>query len=67
MHNLMEPQRRGCIDMITLTSLNSRLNALYMLNVTLITGEEDSVLRTNHKKASKIWRHENIQLGGCQS
>src|SRR5205823_785300 len=25
------------------------------------------VIRTNHKKASKIWRHENIQLGGCQS
>src|SRR6478672_12974080 len=27
------------------------------------------VIRTNHKKASKIWRHENIQLGGkeCRS
>src|SRR5437899_2872637 len=25
------------------------------------------VIRTNHKKASKIWRHEHIQLGGCQS
>src|SRR6185437_7115724 len=24
-------------------------------------------IRTNHNKASKIWRHENIQLGGCQS
>src|SRR5262249_61888739 len=26
-----------------------------------------SECHADYKKASKIWRHENIQLGGCQS
>src|SRR5437764_11476329 len=29
--------------------------------------EKKKEIRTNNKKTSKIWRHENIQLGGCQS
>src|SRR5256885_1996245 len=40
---------------------------IYTLKVKIISVTFRRVIRTNHKKASKIWRHENIQLGGCQS
>src|SRR5262245_42949675 len=49
------------------TSLISRFNRLDTLKVKIISVTFRRVIRTNHKKASKIWRHENIQLGGCQS
>src|SRR5437588_79837 len=49
------------------TSLNSRFKSLDTLKVKIISVTFRRVIRTNHKKASKIWRHENIQLGGCQS
>src|SRR4051794_41903091 len=48
-------------------SLNSRFKSLDTLKVKIISVTFRRVIRTNHKKASKIWRHENIQLGGCQS
>src|SRR5205807_8441748 len=46
---------------------NSRFKSLDTLKVKIISVTFRRVIRTNHKKASKIWRHENIQLGGCQS
>src|SRR5882757_7452838 len=49
------------------TSLNSSFKSLDTLKVKIISVTFRRVIRTNHKKASKIWRHENIQLGGCQS
>src|SRR2546430_821388 len=49
------------------TSLNSRFKSIDTLNVKIISVTFRRVIRTNHKKASKIWRHENIQLAGCQS
>src|SRR5258707_342284 len=49
------------------TSLNTRFKRLDTLKVKIINVTFRRVIRTNHKKASKIWRHENIQLGGCQS
>src|SRR2546429_7562657 len=51
----------------TATSLNNRFKSLDTLKVKIISVTFRRVIRTNHKKASKIWRHENIQLGGCQS
>src|SRR5205807_1315204 len=47
--------------------INSRFKSLDTLKVKIISVTFRRVIRTNHKKASKIWRHENIQLGGCQS
>src|SRR5205814_10408117 len=44
------------------TSLNSRFKSLDTLKVKIISVTFRRVIRTNHKKASKIWRHENIQL-----
>src|SRR6516225_3567754 len=41
--------------------------SLDTLKVKIISVTFRRVIRTTHKKASKIWRHENIQLGGCQS
>src|SRR5699024_4664431 len=49
------------------TSANSRSKSVDTLRVKILTVTFRRVIRTNHKKASKIWRHENIQLGGCQS
>src|SRR5207247_2369928 len=49
------------------TSLKRKFKSLETLKVKIISVTFRRVIRTNHKKASKIWRHENIQLGGCQS
>src|SRR5207244_2527618 len=46
------------------TSLNSRFKSLYTLKVKIISVTFRRVIRTNHKKASKIWRHENINWEG---
>src|SRR5437867_12210562 len=35
----------------------------FLLPFKIISVTFRRVIRTNHKKASKIWRHENIQLG----
>src|SRR5262245_66631321 len=48
-------------------SLHDALPIFDTLKVKIISVTFRRVIRTNHKKASKIWRHENIQLGGCQS
>src|SRR5205085_42092 len=66
-HLLMEAKHWGLRESRNATSLNSRFKSLDTLKVKIISVTFRRVIRTNHKKASKIWRHENIQLGGCQS
>src|SRR5256886_13307300 len=52
---------------LLLEKKNRRYKSLDTLKVKIISVTFRRVIRTNHKKASKIWRHEDIQLGGCQS
>src|SRR4051812_29522404 len=66
-HLLMEAKHWGLSKSRNATSLNSRFKSLDTLKVKIISVTFRRVIRTNHKKASKIWRNENIQLGGCQS
>src|SRR5258705_11749643 len=66
-HRLREAKHWGWKKRRNATSLNSRFKSLDTLKVKIISVTFRRVIRTNHKKASKIWRHENIQLGGCQS
>src|SRR5205085_6123908 len=66
-HLLMEADHWGLRKSRNATSLNSRFKSLDTLKVKIISVTFRRVIRTNHKKASKIWSHENIQLGGCQS
>src|SRR5258708_4519678 len=66
-HLLMEAKHWGLRKSRNATSLNSRFKSLDTLKVKIISVTFRRVIRTNHKKASKIWRHENIQSGGCQS
>src|SRR5688500_2774118 len=66
-HLLMEAKHWGLRKSRNATSLNIRFKSLDTLKVKIISVTFRRVIRTNHKKASKIWRHENIQLGGCQS
>src|SRR2546427_13125697 len=66
-HLLMEAKHWGLRKSRNATSLNSRFKRLDTLTVKLISVTCRRVIRTNHKKAPKIWRHENRQLGGCQS
>src|SRR5260221_194721 len=63
----MESKHWGLGKSRNATSLNSKCKSLDTLKVKIISVTFRRVIRTNHKKASKIWRHENIQLGGCQS
>src|SRR5438128_8013225 len=65
-HLLMEAKHWGLRKSRNATSLNSRFKSLDTLKVKIISVTFRRVIRTNHKKASKICRHENIQLGGCQ-
>src|SRR5688572_33270000 len=64
---ILEAKHWGLRKSRNATSLNSRFKSLDTLKVKIISVTFRRVIRTNHKKASKIWRHENIQLGGCQS
>src|SRR3989449_9147645 len=66
-HLLMEARHGGLRKSRKATSLNSRFKSLDTLKVKIISVTIRRGRRTNHKKASKIWRHENIQLGGSQS
>src|SRR5438067_318075 len=59
-HLLMEAKHWGLRKSRNATSLNSRFKSLYTLKVKIISVTFRRVIRTNHKKASKIWRHENI-------
>src|SRR5262249_45107587 len=58
---------RKCSSKIITSILSFKFKSLDTLKVKIISVTFRRVIRTNHKKASKIWRHENIQLGGCQS
>src|SRR2546425_83172 len=62
-HLLMEAKHWGLRKSRNATSLNSRFKSLDTLKVKIISVTFRRVIRTNHKKASKIWRHDNIQLG----
>src|SRR5256885_1146544 len=66
-HLLMKSNHWGLRKSRNATSLNSRFKSLDTLKVKIISVTFRRVIRTNHKKASKIWRHENIQLRLCQS
>src|SRR5256885_14519246 len=66
-HLLMQAKHWGLDKSRKPKSLNSRFKSRDALKVKIISVTFRRVIRTNHKKASKIWRHENIQLGGCQS
>src|SRR5258708_3632468 len=66
-HLLMEAKHWGLRKSRNATSLNSRFKSLDTLKVKIISVTFRRVIRTNHKKASKIWRHENIQWGGCHA
>src|SRR5256885_12467661 len=48
---------------------STRLNSSHLVisYAVFCLKKKKNIIRTNHKKASKIWRHENIQLVGCQS
>src|SRR2546430_931534 len=59
---LMEAKHLGLRKSINATSLNSRFKSLDTLKVKISSVTFRRVIRTNHKKASKIWRHENIQF-----
>src|SRR5437868_6871368 len=67
--NVFEMAATETITSIILIKLirNSRFKSLEKAKIKKISVTFKKVIRTNHKKASKIWRHENIQLGGCQS
>src|SRR5260370_38264159 len=66
-HLLMEAKHWGLRKSKNATSLNSRFKSLDTPKVKIISVTFRRVIGTNHKKASKIWRHENIQLGGVHS
>src|SRR5258707_14439917 len=66
-HLVMEAKPWGLRKSRNATSLNSRVKSLDTLKVKIISVTFRRVIRTNHKKASKIWSRENIHLVGCPS
>src|SRR2546428_12265156 len=66
-HLLMEAKHWGLRKSRNATSLNSRFKSLDTVKVKIISVTFRGVIRTTHKKSSKIGRHENIQLGVCQA
>src|SRR5438309_11829512 len=54
-HLLMEAKHWGLRKSRNATSLNSRFKSLDTLKVKIISVTFRRVIRTNHKKASKIW------------
>src|SRR5437667_425849 len=66
-HLLMEAKQWGLRKSRNATSLTSRFKSLEPLKVNIISVTFRRALRTNHKKAFKIWRHANTQFGGCLS
>src|SRR5207247_694627 len=59
-HLLMEAKHWGLRKSRNATSLNSRFKSLDTLKVKIISVTFRRVIRTNHKKASKIWKNKNI-------
>src|SRR5437762_5336573 len=55
-HLLMEAKHWGLRKSRNATSLNSRFKSLDTLKVKIISVTFRRVIRTNHKKASKIWK-----------
>src|SRR5436189_5951269 len=67
-HLLMEAKHWGLRKSRNATSLNSRFKSLDTLKVKIISVTFRRVIRTNHKKASKIWRSEERRVGKeCRS
>src|SRR5699024_1868196 len=66
-HLLMEAKHWGLRKSRSATSLNSRIKSLDTLKVKIISVTLRREIRRNQKTAAKIWRHENIQMGACQS
>src|SRR5690625_3710459 len=66
-HLLMEAKHWGLRKSRDAPGLISRLKRLDTLKVKIISVICRRVIRPNHKKAAKVMRHENIQLGGCQA
>src|SRR5438067_646278 len=66
-HLPMEAKHWGLRKSRNATSLNSRFKSLDTLKVKIISVTFRRAIRTNYKKASKSWGHQNIQLGACQS
>src|SRR5260370_300162 len=66
-HLLMEAKHWGLRKRRNATSLNSRFKSLDTLKVKIISVTFRMAIRTNHTTGSRMWRHENIHLGGCQS
>src|SRR4051794_28052723 len=66
-HLLMEAKHWGLRKCRNPPSLNSRFTSLGTLKGKRMNVTSRRVITTNHKKAFKIWRDENIQLGWCQS
>src|SRR5262245_66489640 len=65
-HLLMEAKHWGVRKNRNATSLNRRFKSLDTLKVKIISVTFRRVRRTNHKKASKSWRDQQIQLAGRQ-
>src|SRR4051794_4422029 len=66
-HLLMEAKHWGLRKIRNATSLNSRFKSLDTHKVKIISVTFRRGIRTNHNNVSNIWRHENMQGGGCQS
>src|SRR5437870_6880786 len=64
---LMEDKNWGLRKSRNATSLNSRYKSLDTLKVKIIRVTFRRVIRTNHKKASKIWRHYFFLMGASPS
>src|SRR5207245_466226 len=61
-HLLMEAKHWGLRKSRNATSLNSRFKSLDTLKVKIISVTFRRVIRTNHKKASKIWKQKNKSI-----
>src|SRR5437867_11895761 len=66
-HLLMAAKHWGLRKSRNATSLNSRLKSLDTLKAKIVSVTFRRIIRTKHQTDSTIWRHENIQLRGCQS
>src|SRR5258705_47309 len=66
-HLLMEAKHWGLRKSRNATSLTTRFKTLDTLKVITISPPTRRVIRMKNNKASKIWRHEQIQQAACQS
>src|SRR5699024_5862265 len=66
-HLLMEAKHLGLRNSRNATSHHRWFKTLDTLKANMTSVTFRRAIRTNPKKASNIWRHENIQLGGSQS